>query len=77
MIHRLEIKGMNLNTNEPVDLVLIGSNMFKIAEQYSMLQDIHINSWMLTNEYEAGNTGMNAGACLCEHLEGLTNLDLS
>ena len=75
----LSIAGINYETKEHVQFVLIASNAFMLALKYQKAIDkYHIESWTLRNfEWKCGNKGINAGAYLCETMEELTGLNLA
>jgi hypothetical protein len=75
----LTITGTNLETNQIEDAIIVASNPFMLAQKYiKATQTIYVQSWTLTNaKWNAGNSGLNAGAFLCETLEELTGLDLA
>jgi len=75
----LTITGINLDNNTNVNLTLKASNSYMMAQQYlKVRQPLHIEKYLLVNsEWEAGNTGMNAGAYLCEIMEELTGMKLA
>lgn len=75
----LAISGTDLKTNQPFQMVLKSSNPFMLSIKYKNLSDdLFIEAWtIMNNEWEAGNTGMNAGAYLFETMEELTGMDLS
>ncbi len=75
----LTLSGTNLKDNKPFVKVVFASNPFMLGLKYKNLdRDFYIESWNLTNaKWNAGNTGINAGAYLCETLEELTGLKLN
>ena len=75
----LTLSGTNLKNNSPFQMMLTASNPFMLALKYQNLDtDLYIQGWFLVNnDWEAGNNGLNAGAYLCETLEELTGLNLA
>jgi len=70
----LTITGTNLETNKIQDVLIVASNPFMLAQKYiKAIKDIYVVSWTLTNsKWNAGNSGLNAGAYLNETIEELT-----
>lgn len=75
----LALTGINLKNNIPFQMVLNASNPFMLGLKYQNLDsNFYIQGWnLVNNKWEAGNTGLNAGAYLCETLEELTGLNLA
>ena len=75
----LTLSGTNLKNNQPFKMLITASNSFMLGLKYQKLDDnLYVQGWnLINNELEAGNTGINAGAYLCETLEELTGLNLA
>lgn len=75
----LALSGINLKNNQPFQMLVTASNPFMLGLKYQKLDtNLYIEGWtLINNEWEAGNTGINAGAYLCETLEELTGLNLA
>ena len=75
----LALSGINLKTNQPFQRLVTASNPFMLGLKYQKLDtNLYIEGWtLINNKWSAGNTGINAGAYLCETLEELTGLNLS
>lgn len=75
----LSLKIQDLNTREVKNICVLASNPFMLSIKYlSIANKYHIESWtLINNDWEAGNTGLNAGAYLCETMEELTGMNLA
>ncbi len=75
---KLTLSGINLKNNLPFQILINASNPFMSALKYQKLDNnIFIQDWtLISQKWNSGNTGINAGAYLCETLEELTGLNL-
>lgn len=74
----LVLSGLNLNNNQPFQKLIRTSNVFMLGLKYQALdQNLFIESWtLINNEWEGGNSSMNAGSYLHVTLEELTGCKL-
>lgn len=77
-IQNLTISGIDYNTNKNISMTLKASNIFMLIQKYlKVVDNVIIEDWtLINNEMSGGNTGMNAGAYLCETLQEFTKIDL-
>jgi|TARA_R110000822_G_scaffold75312_3_gene181162 hypothetical protein len=75
----LALSGINLKDNSSFHMCITASNPFMLGIKYQNLNnDLFIESWnLVNNDWDSGNSGLNAGAYLCETLEELTGLNLA
>jgi hypothetical protein len=75
----LTISGINLDNNTNVTLTLKASNPFMLVSKYlKARKPLHIEDFtLINNEMHGGNSGINAGAYLCEAMEELTGMNLA
>jgi hypothetical protein len=75
----LQITGINLENNTNVNFTLKASNTFTMMEKYlSVRGSLHIEKYNFeNNNISFGNSGMNAGAYLCEFMSEETGINLA
>lgn len=78
-IYRLNINGTNLNTNKIESIFIVASNEYILTSKYlKAIESIYVENWQLTGKsISCGNTGINAGAYLCETMEEITGFNLA